>query len=405
MRLLKIGIYPEVYLDQFYTDRPGLASEPYDAQLAALIGDCFGSSDFWTTALRTSGYETLDLIANAKPLQKCWAREHDLTYREKDWLFEIAFAQIKAFGPTVLIVADYSTFTAAFLRKVRQECSSIRLIIGWCGAPYRNAEIFKQWDIVLSCIPELVEHFQANGHTSFHLHHAFDARILEKLNHTHEPNVDFSFLGSVLKESEFHLGREQILLSLLEQTDLRIWSHLPNLKNQTIARNMFQRAQAVGVGTRLLATTPFRRRAMTLSSTASQLVDSRVVRRSSPALFGLRMFQKLRDSRVTLNTHIDISRFSASNMRLFEATGVGSCLITDWKANLAEMFVPEVEVVTYHHPEECIEKVTYLLEHETERVAIAEAGQRRTLREHTFTRRAMSLHEIISDHLRGVAKV
>lgn len=416
MRLLKLGIYPQVYLNQFYAGRPHLMSQPYTLQFDALIGDCFGSSDFWTQALGGLGYETLDLIANAEALQKRWAKEHDLSYREGDWLFEIALAQIKAFRPAVLIVADYSTFTAAFLRQLRRECPSIHLIIGWCGAPYRDAEVFHEWDIVLSCIPELVEHFESNGHSAFHLNHAFDARILEKLNDAQERDVDFSFVGSVLKQSQFHLEREKILLSLLEQTDLRIWSNLPlaplpsssvlnSFSSRSIARNMFQTAQAFGVPVRLLAATPFVRRAARLDSASSgaQFVDSRIVQRSSPALFGLEMFQKLRDSRVTLNTHIDISPFSASNMRLFEATGVGSCLITDWKANLVELFEPDMEVLTYRHPDECVERVTYILEHESERREIAAAGQRRTLREHTFTSRAARIDEIINGWLRRVA--
>lgn len=404
MRLLKLGIYPGVYLDQFCTRRPQLAFEPYTVQFDALIEDCFGSSDFWTRALRELGYETLDLIANAEALQKRWATEHDLSYRDDDWLFEITLAQIKAFRPAVLIVADYSTFSAAFLRQLRRECPSIQLIIGWCGAPYCDAEVFHEWDIVLSCIPELVEHFQSNGHNSFHLNHAFEAGTLEKLNHAKEPDVDFSFVGSVLKQNQFHLEREKILLSLLEQTNLRMWSYFPSpslpsnkFSPRNLARKMIQTAQAFGVPTRLLAATPFVRRAATLDpASSSRFVDSRIVRRSGPALFGLEMFQKLRDSRVTLNTHIDISPLSASNMRLFEATGVGSCLITDWKANLAELFEPDLEVLTYRHPDECVEKVKYILEHEDERRAIAAAGQRRTLLEHTFTSRVARIDEIIN---------
>jgi len=412
MRLLKLGIYPGIYLDQFYAGRTRLATEPYTAQFDALIADCFGSSDFWTRALRKHGYETLDLIANAEPLQKRWATECDLSYREDDWIFEITLAQIKAFSPAALIVADYSTFSAAFLRQVRRECPSIQLIIGWCGAPYRDAEVFHEWDIVLSCIPELVEHFRSNGHSAFHLNHAFDAPILEKLNDAPEPTVDFSFIGSVLKENQFHLEREKILLALIEQTDLRIWSHLPvaplpsstmanSFSPRGMARYAYRAAQAFGITSRLLAAAPLVRRAARLHSISreSQVVDSHIVRRSSPALFGLEMFQKLKDTRVTLNTHIDISPLSASNMRLFEATGVGSCLITDWKSNLAELFEPDIEVLTYRHPDECVEKVSYILEHEAERCAIAAAGQRRTLREHTFASRAARIDEIIKDHL------
>ena len=112
------------------------------------------------------------------------------------------------------------------------------------------------------------------------------------------------------------------------------------------------------------------------------------------------MYQLLHDSRITLNTHIDISPRSASNMRLFEATGVGICLLTDWKENLAELYEPESEVVTYRTASECVEKVRYLLGHEAERKAIAAAGQRRTLRDHTFTQRATQLHEIVLTAIR-----
>ncbi|MDQ3755068.1 MAG: glycosyltransferase, partial [Acidobacteriota bacterium] len=92
---------------------------------------------------------------------------------------------------------------------------------------------------------------------------------------------------------------------------------------------------------------------------------------------------------------IDISPVSASNMRLFEATGVGSCLLTDWRANISTLFEPDREVVTYRNAEECIEKATYLLDHESERQQIARAGQRRTLREHTYARWAAGFDEVV----------
>jgi spore maturation protein CgeB len=112
------------------------------------------------------------------------------------------------------------------------------------------------------------------------------------------------------------------------------------------------------------------------------------------------MFRCLRNTKVALNTHGDVSRHSASNMRLFEATGVGTCLLTDWKPNLHELFEPDVEVATYRCAEECIEKARYLLDHESARRDLAAAGQRRTLAEHTFSRRAEQLHAIICECLR-----
>src|SRR5215212_5054887 len=116
MRLLKIGVYYKTYLEQFYARRPGLAAEAYAAQHAALIGDCFGSSDFWTRELSKLGYETRDLVVNAEPLQRAWAAERGLTVDEENWLFDIAAEQVKDFRPGVLLVAEYSTVTAAYLR-------------------------------------------------------------------------------------------------------------------------------------------------------------------------------------------------------------------------------------------------------------------------------------------------
>jgi spore maturation protein CgeB len=103
-----------------------------------------------------------------------------------------------------------------------------------------------------------------------------------------------------------------------------------------------------------------------------------------------------------LNTHIDASAHSASNMRLYEATGVGSCLLTDWKNNLADLFEPGTEVVTYRSAAECIDKARYLLAHDEQRQRIAAAGQARTLRDHTVAQRVAQLHDLISERMARV---
>ncbi len=78
-------------------------------------------------------------------------------------------------------------------------------------------------------------------------------------------------------------------------------------------------------------------------------------------------------------------------MRLYEATGVGTCLVTDAKENLSEMFEPTREVVTYTDARDCVEKVHHYLTHESQREAVAEAGRRRTMRDHTYDSRMSEL--------------
>jgi len=127
-------------------------------------------------------------------------------------------------------------------------------------------------------------------------------------------------------------------------------------------------------------------------------VFARLHQMAKPPVFGLEMFGLLAQLKVSLNAH-GPSPF-ASNMRLYEATGVGTCLLTDLKPNLHTMFEPDTEVITYNSIEECIEKAQYLLDHESKRKEIAASGQRRTLRDHTFAQRAGQLHEIISQAFR-----
>lgn len=417
MRLLKIGVYYSAYLEQFYALRPDLAAQSFSAQHAALMNDCFGSSDFWTTALTTLGYQTCDTVANAQPLQKMWATEQGISFDPASWLFDITAAQIKTFQPDVLLVADYSTTTAEFLRQIKSDCPSIRLVLVWCGAPFHDSSIFSECDIVLSCVPELVTHFRDIGHSSRHINHAFDRRVLERIEHDATPISDFVFLGSIIKSDRFHIGREKLLSRLVKETNIRIWSEVgasTSAPPDTFMGSNGEQTPANSGGARWrrqVSSVPVlgavARGASQLISggrngaaSSSLTVNPQIVKRSEGPLFGLQMFQQLRDSRVALNTHIDISPINASNMRLFEATGVGSCVLTDWKANLSELFEPDSEIMTYRDADECVEKAKYLLTHESERRSIAAAGQRRTLRDHTFDHRAAQIDSIIREALK-----
>jgi spore maturation protein CgeB len=112
------------------------------------------------------------------------------------------------------------------------------------------------------------------------------------------------------------------------------------------------------------------------------------------------MFRILRGARIALNRHIEVAEDNANNMRLNEATGVGSLLLTDSKSNLAELFAPGEEVVTYVDADELVTKARYFLEHDDERRAIAAAGQRRTLSEHTYALRMEELVGILERAIR-----
>ena len=111
--------------------------------------------------------------------------------------------------------------------------------------------------------------------------------------------------------------------------------------------------------------------------------------------WGLDMYKILSRSKVSFNRHIDVSLNYANNMRLFEATGMGSLLLTDKKSNLNKLFEIDKEIVTYSCKEEASEKFKFLIDNPRKASEIAIAGQARTLKDHTYEVRMKELLEIL----------
>jgi len=115
-------------------------------------------------------------------------------------------------------------------------------------------------------------------------------------------------------------------------------------------------------------------------------------------VYGRDMFKTLGSSSIQLNIHGDNS-LQAGNMRLYEATGMGSLLLTDWKSNIADIFDPEKEIVTFRNNAEAIEKATYFLNHPKEAQAIAKNAQARTFSQYSAESRVKRFEVICNELL------
>ncbi|KPA11434.1 Methyltransferase type 11 domain protein [Candidatus Magnetomorum sp. HK-1] len=104
----------------------------------------------------------------------------------------------------------------------------------------------------------------------------------------------------------------------------------------------------------------------------------------------------LYQSQITINPHIDDN----FNNRLFEATGCGALLITEHKDYLHQLFEIGKEIVVYRNIEECTDLIKYYLNHPDETQKIAKAGQKRTLKDHTYDIRMKKTAKILERHLR-----
>jgi len=110
------------------------------------------------------------------------------------------------------------------------------------------------------------------------------------------------------------------------------------------------------------------------------------------------MYRVLYESRIAVNRHGGIAGNFAVNMRLYEASGMGALLLTDGGESLDRLFGIGQELVVWNTASELQELIHHYLRDEAARREIAAAGQRRTLREHTYAHRMQELVSILERH-------
>lgn len=402
MRFLRITDSYPAYMEQFYQCRPQLAGKSFAEQRHAFYFDHFTWGDSLAEPLAKHGYEVLDIESGALPLLAAWAKEN-LQLPENQTAEEIVVEQAVRFRPDVLM---FDSPNRQLLARLKAAIPSIRLVIGWTGSALGLVEIWQDMNIVLSCAPESVGALRQRGYRAELVSHAFDARVLQRLK-PKQREISVSFIGSIIRRSAFHFQREKILLELAAHCPLTIFT--PSTKAGP--RDYFKAVAVAGLygissvleAVALREVVARRSRAcanlLRLASPPRLPVNRRLARIAKPAVYGLDYYQVMRESDVSLNIHADSSVEYASNIRLFEATGVGSCLLTDWRSNLHKFFEIDREVVAYRSSEECLEKARWLLNYPLKAQEIARRGQERTLATHTFQQRATEVDAIIRSHL------
>ncbi|TAK05881.1 MAG: hypothetical protein EPO39_10290 [Candidatus Manganitrophaceae bacterium] len=93
------------------------------------------------------------------------------------------------------------------------------------------------------------------------------------------------------------------------------------------------------------------------------------------------------------HTHIRLSM----SARMYTAVGCGAFYMCEAMEGLETMLVPDKEIVTFKGDDEMIDKIRYYLPRESERSAIARAGQERVLREHTYQKRLERMFQIVQN--------
>ena len=372
MKILIIDTYYDKFINSFHK-RLKTSSETlnFEELREMLLNQSFGGvSNFYSKNLKSLGVEAETIIFNDKILQAKWLEMYGKGNFKKGFdlrslskadrvlnyssAYKILNLQIDFYKPDVLYINSPAYFGPIFLNSAKKK---VKLLVGQIASKLPPVFFFKPYDLMISTLPNQVEFFKKHNINAECLKLGFEASILEKIE-SKEKKYPITFVGSFA-------GVHDSSIFLFEEVaknfkDFYIWGH------------DFERVK-------------------------SDILKDRY----KGEAWGLDMYNVLSNSLITLNRHgfIEGAGKFATNLRLFEATGVGTMLITDQKDTLGELFKVGEELETYASPLELIEKIKYYLENESARKKIAEAGQKRTLLDHTYRKRMEELLVIINKYI------
>lgn len=379
----KIKIYKAfqaygTYLDRFYAANNGLDVMDYKTQLSTLRDDGFPWVLTWGKFNEDDVVEIFETIPNAYPLQKSWIP--DIAIETDNWKKRAIINQIKEYQPNVCLIYPPEEYGRDFIDEIRSVVHHDVLIGGYDGMNRMEIGKYDGYDFVITCSRFICDYYTNNNKNTYALEFGFDPDTLHRIT-KRSPIYKVGFSGSVFPKTPQggHQERYDLLSHLIRQVPLTVSSEYMygqqyNYISRKALRYFF----------------------------SGRFSDFRAARlfcmRNIGPRYGSEMFQFLSDSAISLNMHGDGIHFAA-NVRLYETTGVGSCLLTDWKKNIAEIFEPDKEIVTYTSKEEACDKIRFLLAHDDIRETIAMNGQKRTLSDYSYKKRVKGVIEYIKQLL------
>jgi spore maturation protein CgeB len=365
MKIALFFSYYNNYLKSLYEADIYLSKLPYKQQLAKILVDNFSWPAALCQRLEDLGWQ-VEILINAEPLQRTWALENGYEFDPEKWQYTIPCEQVKRFSPDIMWIGSMFKYFGDFLGEIKPYCQKI---FAWTACPIPKSLDLSNIDCMLTSHANYQSFFKEQGKAVELLLPCFEERILSTSG-IESADLDCSFVGGL---SWIHIERINTIKTLADQTPIQIWSDYPKLISRGLLQPKFWNAY------------------LKLRSIKTRI---------NPSVWGMDMYRILARSKITINVHAEVASGLAGNIRMFEAPGMGALLLTEDAPNIREMYEPGKEVITYKSPEHLVELINYYTARPQERAEIAQAGQARTLKDHSTIQRSKQLADIFTRYLK-----
>ena len=395
----------------------------------------------WSNEMEKNNFQVFETVYSDINVQQKWIYENNLLNEflnctEVDKYFFILKEQIKKFKPDIIF--NYAGanlfFPPHYILKLKQLLKDKVLMISYWGdefmvPDYNYKSFFKFYDLIFTSSSAYTKIFNNHGfHNVYTLGNCFEPNIVTKNSRSKKHNLTFS--GVTGYGFIDHIGRYDKLVNIMSRTDLKIWSTEPkyNYKKKLILLKLFSKLPSkldyvVNKGLQRFLPSKYKLilneifEASNIYKNTGNIFlkkDYFTDKKNLKQLFPRRVYKSftetknyydlIKNSNICLNLHRD-EHADIGNIRCFETTGLGSCLITDHGKSMKEFFDIENEIVGFETLEEFEEKYNFLKNNPKKIEDIALAGQNKTLKYHTTKQRVEKFIEILNVYLNPEKKI
>ena len=339
-----------------------------------LLKEFFQYKYSWSNTIKNS-FKTYDVeivVGNSYQLQSLWFKEFFSKKKNKFDKNLILKEQINFFKPEVVLFQNIKTFVDMH-EFIKQK--NIKSIV-YDGVGHNLEFVAKNANIIFSCLNSSINYYQQFNSKCLYLPHGFD----ETINFETKSRDNLIFIGQVSNKD--HFNRAIFLDSINNKFKIKLWlgkkpGFLRLLKN--IIYNIFLKKNLFLCIKYLFSL-------------------NRLYKNNLGNLYGIDMYKELNKSLITINYHIDKVGDEAANMRIFESTGSGICLLTENKKNLKNFFDIDKEVVVFNNTDEAISKIDFFLKNKNSALKIGMKAKEKTLIAHKISDRWKELENFLINH-------
>lgn len=367
-------------------------------------------------------FESFEIFTGAEIALKKLCEEEEITFSSEE---KIILDLIYRWQPKIIIFRDINCFSIKKLNEFKNSNNLSFKTILLNGFPIRNKKDYYFFDCVVFRNPWLIDNYSNICKKTYLIYHCFNSEILKKINlkKFNDKTKTITFDGSSYSDGFYsHKKRYYYLYKLISKKlitaniyennnffhKLSYYLYLISINLDNSDKIIIQILKSISKINQVLFKKYYKR----LDSIIENIenfnsnkyekfyrgpLSFNFKKMIGKPNFGLDYYENINNSKLCLNIHTEAMGNTAGNIRLFEITGMQSCMLTENFNNVRDLFEPDKEIVTYDNFSDLKEKIAYLTNNINLVNEISTNGHKRLKKDHTDKIRSNEYLKLIND--------